>query len=67
MIVAWVAAAVFVAVAARQVHVWIWPMKPCPRCGGSRKNKSGGEAFRHCGRCNRTGEVRRLGAPRGER
>lgn len=52
--------------AARQVHVWIYPLKPCPRCHGSCKNKSG-EAFRRCGRCDSTGEVRRWGAGRGDR
>jgi len=52
---------------ARQVHVWIFPMRPCPRCGGSRRNKGGGKSFRHCGRCDSTGEVRRFGAPRVER
>ena len=50
-----------VLVAARQVHVHFYPMRPCPRCRGSRRNHSG-EAFRHCGRCNKTGEVRRWGA-----
>lgn len=52
-------------VAARQVHVRIFPWRPCPRCRGSRKNKSG-EAFRRCGRCDSTGEVRRWGAGRGD-
>jgi DnaJ-class molecular chaperone len=50
-------------VAARQVHVWIFPWKDCPRCGGSKRNNSG-DAFRRCRRCNSTGEVRRWGAGR---
>ena len=53
-------------VAARQVHVYFYPWRDCPRCGGSRRNNSG-NAFRRCGRCNSTGEVRRFGAPRAER
>jgi hypothetical protein len=48
------------------VHVRLYPLKPCPRCGGARKNKSW-YAHQHCGRCGQTGEVRRFGAPRGER
>lgn len=58
-------AAVALAVA-RQVHVYFFPWKDCPRCGGSKRNSSGG-AFRRCGRCDSTGEVRRWGAPRAER
>ena len=48
------------------VHVLIFPWKDCPRCGGSKRNNSG-NAFRRCGRCDSTGEVRRFGAPRVER
>ena len=50
--------------AARQVHVWIFPWRNCPRCGGSKRNNSG-DAFRRCGRCDSTGEVRRWGAGKG--
>lgn len=54
-------------VAARQVHVWIFPWRDCPRCGGSKRNKGGDTSFRRCGRCDSTGEVRRFGAPRVDR
>lgn len=57
---------VVVLVGARQVHVYFFPWRDCPRCGGSKRNRSG-NAFRRCGRCNSTGEVRRWGAPREER
>ena len=45
------------------VHVRLYPYRDCPRCNGSRRNKSG-RAHRDCGRCGSTGRVRRLGAPR---
>jgi len=66
MTVAWVVLGVFVAVGLWYGHVLVFPWKTCPRCRGSKRNNSGG-AFRRCGRCDSTGEVRRFGAPRVER
>jgi len=51
---------------ARQVHVWIFPWRMCPRCHGAGRNKNG-SVHRDCGRCGSDGRVRRFGAPRLER
>lgn len=54
---------VLVVTAAWYAHVRLYPWRPCPRCGGSRRNVSG-YAHRDCGRCDSTGRVRRIGAGR---
>ena len=41
------------------VHARLFPMKPCPACKGARKRFGGGGTFGYCGRCKKTGEVRR--------
>ncbi len=51
---------------ARQLHVWIFPWRTCPRCHGSSRLKSG-STHRDCGRCRSTGRVRSLGAPKVDR
>jgi hypothetical protein len=47
-----------------RAHVWLFPWKTCPRCGGSGRRRSGG-AHADCGRCGAQGRVRRPGAPKG--
>jgi DnaJ-class molecular chaperone len=42
------------------VHVRLFPWRDCPRCGGSKRNRSG-RAHRDCGRCGSEGRVRRWG------
>jgi DnaJ-class molecular chaperone len=44
------------------VHVRLYPWRDCPRCGGTKRNRSG-YAHRDCRRCGSTGRVRRFGAP----
>lgn len=46
-------------------HARIFPMKVCPRCGGSRRRPGGGTTFAVCGRCGGSGEVRRWLAGKG--
>lgn len=58
-------AAAAVAAAARYVRVRLYPWRTCPRCGGSKRNTSGG-AHRDCGRHGATGRVRRFGARKGK-
>jgi DnaJ-class molecular chaperone len=53
--------AVAVIVGGWQVHVRFFPWKPCPRCGGAKRIRSG-SAHRDCGRCGSEGRVRRWGA-----
>lgn len=57
--------AAVLAAAAWCVSLRLWPLKRCPRCRGTglRPGPWGGE-FGACGRCHRSGEVRRLGARR---
>lgn len=56
-----------VLVTAWYVDVRWHPWRKCPACGGTRKNKgSDSRTWGDCGRCGKTGQVRRWGA-RGER
>jgi hypothetical protein len=64
--VAWAVLGAFALGGGWYLHVLIFPWKDCPRCGGSKRNGSG-NAFRRCGRCDSTGEVRRWGAPKVDR
>lgn len=50
-------------VAAWRVSLWLWPVRPCRRCGGNRKTAGSDERrWGWCSACNRTGEQRRFGA-----
>lgn len=43
--------------------LYLWPFRPCVRCGGSGRNKgSSRKRFGECKRCRGTGRRRRLGA-----
>lgn len=45
------------------VSLYVWPLRPCPRCKGERVNRgSTGRRFGLCKRCAGTGRTRRLGA-----
>jgi hypothetical protein len=44
------------------VACWVWPFRPCRRCGGVGKRRSpSGRAFRYCPRCKGTGARLRAG------
>lgn len=54
--------------AAWYIDVRWHPWKPCPWCGGSRRNAGSREAaWGDCAKCGTTGKVRRFGAPRIDR
>ena len=55
-----VALIAIVGLAGWQLHVRLFPWKACPRCGGSKRVRSG-SAHRDCGRCGSEGRVRRWG------
>lgn len=43
--------------------LYLWPFRPCMRCGGSGRNKGSSlRRFGECRRCKGTGRRRRLGA-----
>jgi hypothetical protein len=43
--------------------LYLWPFRPCPRCGGSSRNKgSNKQRFGQCRRCQGRGSLRRIGA-----
>jgi len=45
------------------LSLYAWPLRPCPRCHGTRVNRgSTGRRFGLCKRCDGTGRTRRLGA-----
>lgn len=42
---------------------YLWPFRPCMRCGGSGRRKgSNRKRFGECRRCKATGRLRRIGA-----
>jgi DnaJ-class molecular chaperone len=43
--------------------LYLWPFRPCMRCGGNGRNKgSNRKKFGECRRCKGTGRRRRIGA-----
>jgi len=43
--------------------LYLWPFRPCMRCGGTGRNKgSSRKRFGECRRCKGNGRKRRLGA-----
>jgi len=53
----------FAVAAGYLVSLYVWPFRPCPRCGGARVSRgSTGRRFGLCKRCGGTGRTRRLGA-----
>ena len=45
------------------VSLYIWPIRACPRCRGTRINQgSTGRRIGMCRRCRGTGRIRRLGS-----
>jgi hypothetical protein len=51
------------AAALYMLSLYVWPLRRCPRCRGTRVNRgSTGRRFGLCKRCAGTGQVRRLGA-----
>lgn len=50
-------------IAAYAGSLYLWPFRPCIRCGGSGRNRgSNRKRFGECRRCKGTGRKRRLGA-----
>jgi hypothetical protein len=44
------------------LHSFLWPLKDCPRCRGSKKiNAPGGRSYRRCPRCKGSGTETRRG------
>ena len=53
----------FAAAALYLLSLYAWPLRPCPRCHGTRVNRgSTGRRFGLCKRCGGAGRTRRLGA-----
>ena len=53
----------FAVAACYLLSLYVWPLRPCPRCHGTRVNRgSTGRRFGLCKRCGGTGRTRRLGA-----
>ena len=53
----------FAAAAGYLVSLYVWPLRPCPRCHGARVNRgSTGRQFALCKRCGGAGRTRRIGA-----
>ncbi len=53
----------FAVAACYLLSLYVWPFRPCARCGGARVNGgSTGRRFGLCKRCGGTGRTRRLGA-----
>ncbi len=45
------------------VSLYIWPVRACPRCHGTRVSRSStGRRISTCRRCSGTGRIRRIGA-----
>lgn len=54
---------VLIGAAAYAGSLYLWPFRPCMRCGGSGRNRgSSRKRFGECKRCQGTGRKRRLGA-----
>jgi hypothetical protein len=51
------------AAAGYAVSLYLWPIRACPRCRGTRVSQRGtGRRISTCRRCSGTGRIRRLGA-----
>jgi hypothetical protein len=44
------------------VSLYLWPLRKCPRCRGTRVTHGTGRRVRTCKRCHGTGRIRRVGA-----
>ena len=54
---------ILLAIAAWAGSLYLWPFRPCMKCGGSGRNKgSSRKRFGECRRCQGSGRRRRLGA-----
>lgn len=54
---------VLIGIALYAGSLYLWPFRPCMRCGGSGRNQgSNRKRFGECRRCKGTGRKRRLGA-----
>jgi hypothetical protein len=54
---------ILLGIAAYAGSLYLWPFRPCMKCGGSGRNKgSSGKRFGECRRCKGSGRRRRLGA-----
>lgn len=55
--------AALVAIGAYAGSLYLWPWRPCMRCGGTGRNHgSSRRRFGTCRRCGGTGRLRRIGA-----
>jgi hypothetical protein len=54
---------ILLAIGAYAGSLYLWPFRPCIRCGGTGRNKgSSRRRFGECRRCKGSGHRRRLGA-----
>ena len=54
---------VLLAIGAYAGSLYLWPFRPCLRCGGTGRNKgSNRKRFGECRRCRGSGRLRRIGA-----
>ena len=44
------------------VSLYLWPLRKCTRCRGTRVTRGRGRRVRSCKRCHGTGRIRRIGA-----
>ena len=44
------------------VSLYLWPLRTCTRCRGTRVTRGSGRRVRSCKRCRGTGRIRRIGA-----
>jgi hypothetical protein len=44
------------------VTLYLWPLRKCTRCRGTRVTPGRGRRVRSCKRCHGTGRIRRIGA-----
>ena len=44
------------------VSLYLWPLRKCTRCRGTRVTHGTGRRVRTCKRCHGTGRIRRIGA-----
>ena len=44
------------------VSLYLWPLRTCTRCHGTRVTPGRGRRVRSCKRCGGTGRIRRIGA-----
>lgn len=44
------------------LSLYLWPLRSCPRCRGTRLTSGTVRRVRSCGRCHGTGRIRRIGA-----